>query len=366
MIAAADYNLILEHVEVSPPLERSLRAGLVEGTFLRFSLADDEAMELLAAVIVTAAGGDRKRRRALKRLAGKLGEKLERAGVSLDVADEALGRAQDTYNNARREDLGGFSPRELHVLFSNDWSPDSPGLRLRGDIPADLLNESEVLHNARAMLQVLADGGTKATTAGNLNRAFVGDMLMSMRFRQGYLEELRRFNKVINEQDAWLVHDLRVVLELAHLVRKIKGRFHVTKRGRGLLHDDRAGAMFALLVETTFRVFNLSYHDRLPELPEFQEVIAYPLAILCRMPAGWRDYPALASELLHPAVAEMLPHNEYLDHGEALIRIRLIERLEALGLVETRREEHEVTHYLDRLTRVRRTPLCEAVLELGL
>ncbi|MBC8423336.1 hypothetical protein H8E07_04375 [bacterium] len=365
-LSAADYNLLLEHVELSPRLERSLRAGLVEGMFLRFSLTDEEAMELTAVVVFAAAAGERKRRRALKRLADRLGRKLDLADMSPEVVDEAFGRAGDAYNNTRRADLGGFSPMELQTLFSNDWSPDTPGLRLRGDPPAGLLVESDVLHNARVMLRALADGGTRATPAGNLNRAFVADMLASLRFREGHLEELRRFNKVINEQDAWLVHDLRVVLELARLIRLERGRFRLTKRGRDLLRDDRAGELLALLVETAFRVFNLGYHDRLPELPEFQNVIAYPLAVLSRQPEGWRVYGALASELLHPAIAEVLPRHDHLDFGEALIRIRVVERLEALGLVEVRRETHEVTHHLGRLTHVRRTPLFSAVLEFDL
>jgi len=366
LLSAADAALIHAHAKLSPELKRTLGAGLVEGQFLRYSLHDSQIAELFAAVALAhTQAQDRRRRRELKRITAKLAEKSHQAGLGLEQLNRAMDQAQNAWNRSRQPDLGGFTPDQLHILLSGDWSPRSPGLRLADVAPVESLQNSRTLHNARTMLRALAeDGGAKATTAGNLNRAFVARMLETMRFPDRYLDELRSYNKVINEQDARPVHETRVLLELTDLVHVRKGRFVTRPLGRDLLRDDRTGELFSRLVRTTFRVFNLSYGDRLPELEDFQRIIAYPLAILARKPAGWHPFPELVRELIHPMLAVQLPEPARIHLGEALVRSRLLGRLEALGMVEVRREKDPRSHYLDRWTQVRKTELFGAVFSL--
>ena len=362
LITSADHFLILEHLQLAPPLERALRAGLVEGEFLRFSLSEDEALELFATLLMTVSTRHRpEERQALEQLAPRIGEQMARAGLSLDDLNDALEQAQATWNESRKDELGGFSPEELHTLFSGDWLPDSPGLQLHADAPPELLTDSRLYHNARAMLEALMGDGAKVTTAGNLNRAFVARMVEEMRFPEGYIEELHEYNKVINEWDAWRVHDVRVLLELSSLIHIRKKRFVVRPMGRKQLTEGHEGDLFSRLVYATFRVYNLGYGDRLYEVPEFQQTIAYPLAILSRLPMDWHDYPPLAERLLHPAIAELMPRNDVIDMRDYMVRIRLIERLEDMGMVEVRREPVEGSIRREMITLVRKTELFDAV-----
>jgi hypothetical protein len=186
-------------------------------------------------------------------------------------------------------------------------------------------------------------------------------MIDAMRWRDGVIEELFRWNKVVNERDVRPLHELRVILELAGLAKRKQGRFATTRAGRAALAEDRAGALFAELVHTTFRRFNLGYHDRLPATQAFQDTIAFPLAVLSREPPQWRPASDLLPRLLLPSVAETILAMPYLDTHVTLVRLRLIEPLDGLGLLECRRVRHRTTYYLDELVAVKRTPLFDRV-----
>lgn len=107
-------------------------------------------------------------------------------------------------------------------------------------------------------------------------------MLGAMRWREGFVEDVVRWNKVINERDVWPLHELRVILKLAGLIRNRKGRFAPTRAGRDANTNEHAGVLFAKLFHTTFCKFNLGFRDRWPEVSDFQATIAYPLAVLAR------------------------------------------------------------------------------------
>lgn len=363
VLSAADYGLVLEHVDPDPAFSPALHAGVVDGLFLRFRMSDEAATELMFGIVnAIGCGPARRIAQALERVASNLGEQLERRGVKFEFDPLEIVRATAVHNRTPQADLGGFSPEQLHLLFSNDWRMETPGLQLRRDAPLEALNGARVLHNARALLAALSDEAARATAAGNLNRAFVGGMIAAMRWRDGVVEELFRWNKVVNERDVRSLHELRVILELAGLVVCRRGRFAATRAGRAAQSVGGAGELFADLVHTTFRRFNLGYHDRLPQTPAFQDTVAFPLAVLSREPRQWRSATDLLPRLLLPSVAETIPATPDYDVRGALVRLRLIEPLEGLGLLECRRKRDSSTYHLDELVAVRRTPLFDRVI----
>ena len=368
-LTADDYNLILKVVALSPAPEVALRAGMVEGMFLRFDMTVEVGGELLVDMMNAALTcGSRRQRVVLERLIRKVTDELTDEGLAFDEDPLGLVRRGASYNTAPQADLGGLSPQQVRLLLDHGWDSASPGLQMRPDVPLDLLATSDTLHNAQTLLRALAEDGARATPAGNLNRTLVESMLRQMRFFEGYVEDMQRDHKVLNEHDVWLIHDLRLVLELAELIELRTGRFRLTRRGRDLLDPARAGALLAILFETTFRTFNLGYHDRLPDIDLFQGAIVYPLAILARQPSGWLTYQDLVPRLLLPTIAELLPHNDLLDPRETLIRLRLMSRLAGFGLVELRYAPSPYREYahLRSIAEVRRTALWERFLAFAL
>jgi hypothetical protein len=365
-LTADDYNLLLQVTSLSPQPEYALRAGVVDGMILRFEMEPEVGSELMVDIMnATLALTDRRQRQVMERLVRKLRDTLTEEGLGFAEDPVGLIRRHDSFNRSAQPDLAGFSPLQVRALLGNDWSRGTPGLQLRDDVPAELLAASDTLFNAQHFLAALETEGVRATAAGNLNRAFVKAMTGSLRWPEGYAEGLARDFRVINEQDMWPLNELRLVLELAELIECGRGRFELTTLGRDLVRSDRAGALMVLLFETTFRNFNLGYRDRLPDLDEFQGTIAYPLAVLARQPAGWRPYRKLVPDLLLPPLPDLLPQDGLVDYQDLLVGIRLMQRLEAFGLIACRYDAPAL-YLLRRIEKFRRTALFDHFLAFDL
>jgi hypothetical protein len=167
---------------------------------------------------------------------------------------------------------------------------------------SDLAN-AIFLHNTRVFMATLAEEqGTPATATGNLNRAFVGRLFDRITLSQRTRDSIRQVCKVVNEMDLWPLHLVRVVAELAGLVARRSKRFQLTRVGRELLSDDRAGALYRRLFLAYFRRFDLHYAFHSRDVPLIQQSMA---VILWRLDTVARDFtPArgLARQILMPRV----------------------------------------------------------------
>jgi hypothetical protein len=248
----------------------------------------------------------------------------------------------DAYNRRGQADMGGLSPVQVQRLLSSGWEGEGGAVRLTEDLGLPELAGARILHNARAFLAALREeDGTRATSAGNLNRKFVQAMVERLAWRPGFVEDLRRWNKVVNEEDAWPLHRLRLLLDLAGLVTRRKGRFRATRRSELVTADDRAGALFALLFRSHFRTLNLAYLDGAPEAPGFQETIAYTLYRFGVVGDAWRSPEELAAGLLLPTLRERLEEEPPPDPAPLILRTRLLGPLEDFGLADLREEPGE-------------------------
>ena len=97
------------------------------------------------------------------------------------------------------------------------------------------------------------------------------------------------------------LHILRVVLGLAGLLKKRRGHFSITERGRRLLASRRAAELFELLLRTYFGRFNIFYWRGYPEDPELQRHIVLALWTIRRLAVR----PVRTSR-----IARLLPRNE--------------------------------------------------------
>jgi hypothetical protein len=243
----------------------------------------------------------------------------------------------ERHNRAPQPELSGLSPVQAEALYRGDWETTGP-LRIATDLKLAELEPARFVHNARVMLTALrAVGGTKATAqAGNLTRAFVAEMLERMRVPSERLEQIRKYNKVINEEDAWDVHLVRVVLETAGLIKKRKGWFKATRAGIELAEDVGAGLLAARLFRTFFRDFNLAYLDGDRQQPELQHLVPMHLWRIGVEGREWIGTDALAQRVLPPS---MLLDPE--DGGElwrvaGRLHRRVLEPLVDFGLLESR------------------------------
>lgn len=263
-----------------------------------------------------------------------------RGPASLAELQAIAGATTDAYNSRPQAELGGLSPHQAWRLLEADWEDPSGWVALADDLPFEDLAQVRLLANARTFLETVAgEGGVKTTTAGNLNRVFVGRMLEAMAWPEGFREEVRRWNKVINEHDVRPLHILRILLYGARLLRRWKGTLRTTKLGESLAAEERAGELFAILFRTHFRRFNLAYLDMVPETHEFQHTVAYSLYRFGQLADDWRRPEDFAESLVLPAVRQGLPPRELYDPLAIIVEMRLLRPLVDFGLADERIDE---------------------------
>ncbi|KPJ95862.1 MAG: hypothetical protein AMS18_02140 [Gemmatimonas sp. SG8_17] len=281
--------------------------------------------------------------------------------TSLEGLQAFMDQQMAHYNDQPQDELGGLSPLQMHRLLCGDWLTSGP-LRLSSNLTLAEAQGADFLVNARQFLDTTkAENGVRATTAGNLNRKFVTAMLEQMRWPEGFVAHVHRWNRVINEDDVFPLHILRVVLTVARCVRLTKGRFRATSVGKDLAKESNAAALYVLLFRTFFREFNLAYLDGSHENPGLQHTIAYSCYRLSTVAADWCDPAALTDRVLLDPVRE-LPEHPYLQNEATWqLRSRIVRPLIWFGLLERRdlpatepwREEFEIrkSPLFDRLLR---------------
>ena len=226
---------------------------------------------------------------------------IEEAGLeSEEEIQDFVAERVDGYNHTPLEGLAGLSPAQAQALIEGGVKGEGI-LRTHEALSAEELSSSDFLANARVLLQRLDEaGGTKATVAGNLTRAFVKEMLEAMRFPPGYLEQLHRMNKVVNEEDVWPLHVLRVNLDVAGLIKLRKGTFSITKRGRSMLPPESAGRLYAHLFRSYFGKFNMDYRSRFGRSSGLQSAVPLLLWQLGARAEKWISVTDLADLILPP------------------------------------------------------------------
>lgn len=252
---------------------------------------------------------------------------------ALNVRLEALTRSA---NEQPAADFGGLSPAQVHLLLQGDWADSASALQLRLDLSFEDVAGSTILANARTLLEFAVEHGPPgATQAGNLKLDAVAQLVERMTFEEGYLEEMRSASRRITEQDVWPLHCVRVVCELAGLLRRRSQRFDLTAAGRTLADAERVGKLYALLFRTWFREFNMDYVSRW-EWPELQHQVAWTLYRLPAVAQDWRSAVSLLPDVVLPHALHHAPRAADLELAPSNLAAKLLEPLAGFGLLERR------------------------------
>lgn len=269
-----------------------------------------------------------------------------------DDLNAALAAAMDSQNRVPQAALGGLSPIDVQRLIDADWTGAASAIQINGSLSLDELGPARALHDARALLALLAEQGeVKATPKGNLPRTFVAAFIERTGVTSGTEVDDTAVER--NEENVFALHLSRILLDFAGLVKQRKGIISRTRRGKQLTAAGRAGELFAALVRAQFRELDLAYMDRLELAPALQQTIGYTLYRFGLVGADWRSADELLYELVLAGVRQELPENQYVDVRSLMLETRFLRPLERFGLAESRRPSGEP---LAR-TSYRKTPL---------
>jgi len=205
-----------------------------------------------------------------------------------EFADEAELQAFADDLMARRnrrglDDFDGLSPSQMEALLYHPFeSPPLDNLegRLRSDIDAPIL----------ALFRIIADAarerGIKLTARGNLPLKLVKHGDAWLQADGGLPDEIHR--RVSTERDVRPFHHVRLIAELAGLLRKSRGYLYLTRRAEKMLDKDDRAALYARLFQAFARRFNWAYGDGFDELLSAQHGFGFTLYLLHRHGGEWR------------------------------------------------------------------------------
>lgn len=265
-------------------------------------------------------------------------------------------------------EFGGLNTQQVYQLLGSDWTQPGSMIYLNDNLPLEVVDQSLFLHNARAFLTLLKKDGKFGATKelGNLTRKSVAKLIEVCRWPNGYLEDVKRMNKVIDEDDIWLLKNLRVLLDLAGLIHKRKDAFYLTKKNSDLMEESWAGKLYQLLFSTVFRKMNLAFFSGIAdELPSLQDSTPYVLYRLHREAKKWISSDKLAERvLLATAYEELDLMSSYSTIGKQLYYYMLLP-LEYFGIIESRYSGGTPDFFSSPPNEFRITPLFEQFITLN-
>ncbi len=260
---------------------------------------------------------------------------LDAQGDILSFINNMVKMSIDRFKNISYKKIGGLSRSQLMRLLNDDWNDPNGCVQLNSSLPLEAFDHSELLNNARTFLIALKElGKVKATTAGNLNRKFVTQILETVEMSEESREDIYRFNKVFNEEDVPPLHIIRILLELAKLIKCSKGQFTLTRNGQKYMEEENAGALFALLFRTNFKAFNLAYCDRMEANDDLQATVAFSLYKVGKLAGKWISPKKLTPMIILPKVRNTILRADDPYNLEWMVDSRIFSHLITMGLLE--------------------------------
>ncbi len=239
--------------------------------------------------------------------------------------DHWLGGVDPAWRNVPRETIDAFN-RVVKI-------EDGPTIINEG-LSIEDLSDSVVLKHARLFLTELLSEKIKLTVKGNLNLKFVDQMCETFEWPDYDVSRFRKYKKTIKEEEFLPLNFMHIILKLSGFVRKYRGHLIITKRGKALLQDARAGELQSTLFKATYNKFNLAYLDGVPIGSAFQQQIGFTIFLIGRKAANWISLEELLRQTVVP-VDEIFSVRP--DFPEWAFESRVIKTLMWFGLLETKR-----------------------------
>jgi hypothetical protein len=288
-------------------------------------------------------------------------EMLERRSFgSLKEANAYLSWQMGMKNRSAISDFEGLSPEQMGRFLYNPF--ESPQLV---SFPQVLAAEpsAPIITLFKLLAEAIGEEGLKATATGNLPRQFCRDAALAFYGEEEY-KEVTRFSGINAEPDFGDLNKMRVVAELAGLVRKYKGKFILSSKCRDIMAKNGMAGIYPKLFEAFASRYEWGYQDRYLEFPLIQQSFAFTLYLLSKWGGELRPASFYEDKFLKafPAILREAPDTTYMS-GEEMVRgcytLRALERFtEFMGLTEI---EREGKRYLPTSLRIRALPLLDEV-----
>jgi len=255
-------------------------------------------------------------------------------------------------NSEVRRWLNGVEPAWTILDFDSfnalhdEPSANNHAIRLEPNLTTAEISGSAITANALLLLRRAAEtGGLKLTATGNLSRAVVEEMCGVINWPNYTKAELLRFQKVINEPDFLPLHFIRILTQVAKLLRTHRGKLVPTPLGRRMLAAEQHGPLQALLVHVALWRMNLAYFDGYPLDSWPQSEVGVILWSLSASAHDWLPRETLTRLCASPVIGVL---EATWDFGSSAMEARILRPLVWFGLLESRTEARSPTEVVDR------------------
>ncbi len=267
---------------------------------------------------------------------------------------------QTQQNHRVIDDFQGLTAEQMHRFLHFPFDSQDLIEWHRPDGPTDSIPAMFLM---RRLLRGIGDEGAKHTQTGNLPRQLCRDIALAYWEHIGDDFRLRHMSRVRSENELPELNKIRLLAELAGLIRKYRKRFVLTRQGKALLEENKAGDLYWLLFKTAASEFNWAYEDGYPDFGIIQQSFAFSLYLLSRLARSKSDEIVVADGFLQafPAMLREAPEADPTvwseeDTARACYRTRCLHRfLWFLGLCH--RYKGEESKPWDAQRTIQATPL---------
>ena len=194
---------------------------------------------------------------------------------SLDEVNSHIRHYMEKRNSAPLDEFHGLSSYQMHRLLHFPFeSPEVIQFNFREAVTRP--EDAPLTRLLSLMVDAIGEKGLKPTVTGNLPRNVSREI--AQRYltpeRYDYLTQPGEFR---SENEIPDLQEVRFVSEMAGYIRKYKGRFIVTRKGRKLLESNGWAQIYETLFQVFVRKYNWGYNSRFPEVPFFRESFAFTL-----------------------------------------------------------------------------------------
>ena len=261
---------------------------------------------------------------------------------------------------ATKADVDAF----IAQLLKADWNAPNSPIQLADDLSYEEVKHVFFFNQCRQFLRLIDENkGAPLTAMGNLNRAYVAQMMEKLDWLRRYMAPLVDLGicKVFNEQDVRPLEVLHGVCDYGKLIYKRRNRVFLTSRGRELLADSQAGRLYRLFFLTLFQQFDLNILSGYRETPFVQDSMAVILWRLQLVASDWATAEKLTSEVFLYSVTEQVRAVSSLPGVETdVLASQVLEPLTWFGLLEC---DQPLERWLHReKAKYRKTPLFDRFL----
>lgn len=197
----------------------------------------------------------------------------------MDLKDlqKQINQIMNERNNRSIPNFEGYSPFEMHQIINFTFGPDSP-------IKMQKLSDSDykkipLLNQVKYLTDLIDKAGElKLTDKGFLPPKVVLDL-----YQQGFLKDEfieKGYSKIRKETDSMTVNLTRILIEMAGLTKKSKGKLSLTKSSKKTLEDNEK--LLSQIFLTFATKLNWAYFDGYGDTPIGQMGYGFSLILLAK------------------------------------------------------------------------------------